>query len=136
VGREQKGGIVSCFLTWAPSHSALMRSDEPTHDHLLVLPARGTRSHPMAPSVQAGPPPWWHPAQRDTSCPQRAVPVPSGVDLTKEGSILTEAVGLVSAPSPFSISLRKRSDTSCSVSSESRMWYRYLSTCGARMGSR
>lgn len=56
------------------------------------------------------------------------IPVPSGVDLTKEGSIFTEAVGLVSAPSPFSISLRKRSDTSWRVSSESRMWYRYLST--------
>lgn len=56
------------------------------------------------------------------------VPVPSGVDLTKVGSIFTEAVGLVSAPSPFSISFSKRWDTSRRVSSESRMWYRYLST--------
>lgn len=55
------------------------------------------------------------------------VPVPSGVDLTKVGSIFTEAVGLVSAPSPFSISFPKRWDTSWRVSSESRMWYRYLS---------
>lgn len=50
------------------------------------------------------------------------VPVPSGVDLTKVGSIFTEAVGLVSAPSPFSISFPKRWDTSWRVSSESRMW--------------
>lgn len=62
---------------------------------------------------------------RSISCP--TVPVPSGVDLTKVGSIFTEAVGLVSAPSPFSISFSKRWDTSRRVSSESRMWYRYLS---------
>lgn len=124
MGREQKGGIVSCLLTRSPSHSALMRSDDPTRDH-LILPAQRTGG----PRSEGDP----HPGC--TQLPHGAVPVPSGVDLTKEGSILTEAVGLVSAPSPFSISLRKRSDTSCSVSSESRMWYRYLSTCGAQRGS-
>lgn len=77
--------------------------------------------------------------QEECSCPQPSlcsprstsgvtVPVPSGVDLTKVGSIFTKAVGLVSAPSPFSISFSKRWDTSSRVSSESRMWYRYLST--------
>lgn len=53
--------------------------------------------------------------------PHLTVPVPSGVDLTKVGSIFTEAVGLVSAPSPFSISFPKRCDTSWRVSSERRM---------------
>lgn len=78
-----------------------------------------------------GPPRWGQLAQQGPGGPFPVaipIPVPSGVDLTKEGSIFTEAVGLVSAPSPFSISLRKRSDTSWRVSSESRMWYRYLST--------
>lgn len=49
------------------------------------------------------------------------------MDLTKVGSILTVAVGLVSRPSPFSISLRKRAMMSRSVSSENRMAYKYLS---------
>lgn len=55
------------------------------------------------------------------------LPDPSGRDLTKVGSILTVAVGLVSLWSPFSISLRKRPMTSFSVSSDRRMEYRYLS---------
>lgn len=62
-------------------------------------------------------------------CPVSAVhlPEPSGMDLTKVGSILTLAVGLVSRPKPLSISLRKRPMMSRSVSSEKRMEYRYLS---------
>lgn len=58
------------------------------------------------------------------------VPDPSGMDLTKVGSILTVAVGLVSRRSPFSISLRNRFMMSFSVSSEKRMEYRYLSIWG------
>lgn len=54
-------------------------------------------------------------------------PEPSGMDLTKVGSILTVAVGLVSRASPFSISLRKRDMMSRRVSSENRMAYKYLS---------
>lgn len=50
----------------------------------------------------------------------KTLPVPSGMDLTKLGSIFTEAVGLVSAPRPFSISFRNRSEMSRRVSSESR----------------
>ncbi len=55
-------------------------------------------------------------------------PVPSGVERTKVGSILTAAVGFVSRPSPLSISLLKRLDTSIRFSWDSRMWYRYWST--------
>lgn len=49
------------------------------------------------------------------------LPDPSGMDLTKVGSILTVAVVLVSRPSPFSSSRRNRHLMSCSVSSEKRM---------------
>ncbi|PWA30689.1 hypothetical protein CCH79_00009278, partial [Gambusia affinis] len=44
-----------------------------------------------------------------------------GMDLTKVGSIFTVAVGFVSRPSPYSMSLRKRPMMSFSVSSEKRM---------------
>lgn len=60
--------------------------------------------------------------------PQPHSPEPSGMALTKVGSIFTEAVGLVSFPSPFSISAWNRAMISKRVSSESRMWYRNLST--------
>lgn len=52
------------------------------------------------------------------------------MDLTKVGSIFTAAVGLKSLERPFFISLLKRAMTSSSVSSESRMAYRYLSIWG------
>lgn len=76
--------------------------------------------HVLAPTDASPPRPPSAPPGGSISRP--TVPVPSGVDLTKVGSIFTEAVGLVSAPSPFSISFLKRWDTSWRVSSESRMW--------------
>ena len=48
-------------------------------------------------------------------------PEPSGMALTKVGSIFTEAVGLVSFPRPFCISAWNRAMMSKRVSSESRM---------------
>lgn len=53
--------------------------------------------------------------------PQYHSPVPSGMALTKVGSIFTEAVGLVSFPRPFSISAWNRAMMSKRVSSESLM---------------
>ena len=60
--------------------------------------------------------------------PQPHSPEPSGMALTKVGSIFTEAVGLVSFPRPFCISAWNRAMMSKRVSSERRMWYRNLST--------
>lgn len=54
--------------------------------------------------------------------------------LTKVGSIFTEAVGLVSFPRPFCISAWKRAMMSKRVSSESRMWYKNLSTYNRSQG--
>lgn len=66
--------------------------------------------------------------------PQPHSPEPSGMALTKVGSIFTEAVGLVSFPSPFCISAWNRAMMSKRVSSESRMWYRNLSTWNRHQG--
>lgn len=54
-------------------------------------------------------------------------PVPSGIDRTNVGSIFSEAVALVSLPSPSTSSVLNRCMMSNSVSSENRMEYRYLS---------
>lgn len=53
--------------------------------------------------------------------PQLHSPEPSGMALTKVGSIFTDAVGLVSFPRPFCISAWNRAMMSKRVSSESRM---------------
>lgn len=57
------------------------------------------------------------------------LPVPSGVERTNVGSILTAAVELVSLQRPLSISLRNLIDTSIRVRSDSRKRWRYLSIC-------
>lgn len=60
---------------------------------------------------------------------RRRLPVPSGVERTNVGSILTAAVELVSLQRPLSISRRNWIDISIKVRSASRKWCRYLSTC-------
>lgn len=62
--------------------------------------------------------------------PLRDSPEPSGMDRTKVGSILTDAVGLKSRERPFFISFLKRVRMSIRISSESLMAYRYLSIWG------
>lgn len=61
-----------------------------------------------------------------------SLPVPSGVALTKVGSILTGALWCECFPKPRSRSFLSRAETSCSVSGDSWKGCRYFSTCRGR----